>query len=144
VSSDPGWQFDVKLDHQINANHRIGGRYSRHHDVFTVPTVIGSAQGDGVIYTTDVQNGGLEYNWAITPTKLWTNRFSVDRVKAPGQTNNYPTLSDVGLPAILGSNGLTRVRLSALTPASSQSTPSVALILTLLTLWSVTLPCCNG
>jgi len=109
VSSDPGWQFDVKLDHQINAHHRIGGRYSRHHDVFTVPTVIGSDQGDGVIYSTNVQNGGVEYNWAITPTKLWTNRFSVDRVKAPGQTNNYPTLSDVGLPAILGSNGLTRV-----------------------------------
>ncbi len=35
-----GWQFDVKLDHQITANHKIGGRYSRHHDVFTAPTVI--------------------------------------------------------------------------------------------------------
>jgi len=36
-------------------------------------------------------------------------RFGVDRVHAPGQTNNYPTLSDVGLPSILAANGLDRV-----------------------------------
>ena len=65
--------------------------------------------GDGSIYTTNVQNGSLEYNWSVTPTALWTNRFSIDRVVAPGQTNNYPTLSDVGLPSILAENGLTRV-----------------------------------
>jgi len=110
LTSDPGWQFDVKLDHQISATHRIGGRYSRHHDVYSVPTIIGSGdQGDGVIYTTNVQNGGLEYNWSVGPTALWTTRFSIDRVHAPGQTNNYPTLTDAGLPASLGANGLTRV-----------------------------------
>ena len=109
LSSTPAWQFDVKIDHQINNNHRIGGRYSRHHDMNTVPTIIGSDQGDGVIYKTNVQNGGLEYNWSITPTALWTNRFSVDRVVAPGISNNYPTLSDVGLPADLAGNGLTRM-----------------------------------
>ena len=110
LGSSTSWQFDAKVDHQISANHKIGGRYSRHHDVFTAPNVIGSGDfGDGSIYTTNVQNGGLEYDWAITPTKLWTNRFSVDRVVAPGQTNNYPTLNDVGLPAILSGNGLTRV-----------------------------------
>ncbi|HYM76385.1 MAG TPA: TonB-dependent receptor [Candidatus Dormibacteraeota bacterium] len=110
VTSDPGWQFDVKVDHQINSKNRIGGRYSRHHDIFTAPNVIGSGDfGDGSIYTTNVQNGGLEYNWSVTPTMLWTGRLSVDRVVAPGQTNNYPTLSDVGLPAILAENGLTRI-----------------------------------
>ena len=110
VSSDPGWQFDVKIDHQFNPNHRISGRYSRHHDVFTAPTVIGSGDfGDGSIYTTTPQNGSLEYNWSVTPTMLWTSRVSVDRVVAPGQTNKYPTLNDVGLPSILAENGLTRV-----------------------------------
>ncbi|MGH9502367.1 MAG: TonB-dependent receptor domain-containing protein [Terriglobales bacterium] len=110
VGRDPGWQFDVKVDHQLAENHKIGGRYSRHHDVYSVPNVIGSGDlGDGVIYTTTVQNGGLEYDWAIKPSLLWTNRFSVDRVVAPGQTNNYPTLSDVGLPSVLAANGLTRV-----------------------------------
>jgi Carboxypeptidase regulatory-like domain/TonB dependent receptor len=110
TTSDPGWQFDVKIDHQINSNNRIGGRYSRHHDLFTAPNVIGSGDfGDGSIYTTTAQNGSLEYNWSIRPTMLWTTRLSEDRVVAPGQTNNYPTLSDVGLPPILASNGLTRI-----------------------------------
>lgn len=108
LSTDPAWQFDVKLDHQISANHKIGGRYSRHHDRFTQPTVFGD-DGDGVIYDTKVQNGGAEYNWAITPTKLWTNRFSVDRVHAPGISNNYPTLDSVGLSPLLAANGLTRM-----------------------------------
>ena len=98
IGTDPGWQFDVKVDHQFTTNHRIGGRYSRHHDQSTAPTVIGNGdQGDGLIYLTNVQNGGVEYNWSITPTALWTSRFSVDRVHAPGISNNYPTLSDVGL-----------------------------------------------
>ena len=110
VSSDPGWQFDVKIDHQFNPKHRISGRYSRHHDVFTAPTVIGNGTfGDGSIYPTTPQNGSLEYNWSVTPTMLWTSRLSVDRVVAPGQTNNYPTLGDVGLPPILAENGLTRI-----------------------------------
>ena len=109
VSTDPGWQFDVKLDHQFTGNHKLAGRYSRHHDEFTAPTIIGSDQGDGVIYLTTAQNGGAEYNWAITPTKLWTNRFSVDRVYAPGISNHYPTLSDVGLSPDLAANGLTRM-----------------------------------
>ena len=109
LSNAPGWQFDVKIDHQLNTNHKIGGRYSRHHDVYSVPTIIGSDQGDGVIYTTNVQNANLEYNWSVRPTALWTNRLSIDRVVAPGQTNHYPTLDDVGLPSILASNGLNRV-----------------------------------
>lgn len=110
VGSDPGWQFDVKIDHQITDRHKIAGRYSRHHDEYTAPTVIGSGDfNDGVLYPTTAQNGGLEYNWTVSSNILWTNRFSVDRVHAPGQTNNYPTLSDVGLPAVLAANGLTRV-----------------------------------
>ena len=110
LTSDPGWQFDIKLDHQFNSKHRIGGRYSRHHDSYSAPTVIGSGDfGDGVIYPTTPQNASLEYNWSVTPTMLWTSRLSVDRVVAPGMTNNYPTLNDVGLPSILAENGLTRI-----------------------------------
>jgi outer membrane receptor protein involved in Fe transport len=107
IGTDPGWQLDVKLDHQIAANHKIGGRYSRHHDTATAPTVLGN--DDGYIYPTTSQNGGAEYNWAITPTKLWTSHFSVDRAHAPGISNNYPTLSSVGLPPILAANGLDRM-----------------------------------
>ncbi|MBZ5623750.1 MAG: carboxypeptidase regulatory-like domain-containing protein, partial [Acidobacteriia bacterium] len=108
LSTDPAWQFDVKVDHQITANHKIGGRYSRHHDTYTQPTVFGN-DGDGVIYITNPQNGSAEYNWTISPTKLWTSRISVDRVHAPGISNNYPTLDSVGLSPVLATNGLTRM-----------------------------------
>ena len=107
LSTDPGWQFDVKLDHQITANHKIGGRYSRHHDTSTTPTVLGDS--DGAIYPTTAQNGGAEYNWTVTPSTLWTSRFSVDRVHAPGISNKYPTLSSVGLSPVLAANGLDRM-----------------------------------
>ncbi|MBZ5549301.1 MAG: TonB-dependent receptor, partial [Acidobacteriia bacterium] len=108
------WQFDIKVDHQISQNHKINGRYSRHSDKFDTPTVLGSSDfNDGVIYTTDVHNAGLEYDWAIKPTMLLSSRFSLDRVVAPGKTNNYPTLSDVGFPdqarQFLERNGLQRM-----------------------------------
>jgi hypothetical protein len=108
LGNSSGWQFDIKLDHQISQNHKINGRYSRHHDLFTTPTVLGN-DGDGVIYKTDVHNVGLEYDWAIRPTMLLSNRLSLDRVVAPGISNNYPTLESVGLPSILAGNGLHRM-----------------------------------
>jgi hypothetical protein len=58
LSSTRAWQFDLKLDHQISQNHKINGRYSRHHDDSVTPTVLGSSDfNDGVIFTTDVHNG---------------------------------------------------------------------------------------
>src|ERR1700741_3158795 len=110
LDTHPGWQFDLKLDHQISDKHKISGRYSRHHDQESVPTIVGSTDfNDGILYTTDVHNGSLEYNWALKPTALWASRVGVGRVSARGQSNHYPTLSDVRLPSILDQNGLDRV-----------------------------------
>ena len=110
LSTAPYWQYDLKLDHQISANHKINGRYSHNHAEYSVPTVLGSGdQGDGVIYLTSVHNVGLEYNWAIKPTMLFSSRLSLDRVVAPGISNHYPTLESVGLPSILAANGLHRM-----------------------------------
>ncbi len=94
----------------LRDNHKIAGRYSRAYRDNTVPTIVGNGdQGDGLIDQPTVQNGNLEYNWAIKPTALWTNRFSIDRVHEPVTNNHYPKLSDVGLPAILNQNGLDRI-----------------------------------
>ena len=114
LRTSPSWQFDIKLDHQIAPNHKINGRYSRWNNHDSVPTIVGDGdfgpEGDGVIFNTNAQNGGAEYNWAIAPTKLLTSRFSVDRVHAPGISNNYPTLDSVGLNSVLTANGgLTRM-----------------------------------
>lgn len=107
ISPFTQWQFDVKVDHQITHNHKISGRYSKLHNLSTAPTILGN--DDGYIYETNVQNGSAEYNWSITPTLLWTSRFSVDRVHAPGISNHFPTLSDVGFSPVLAANGLTRI-----------------------------------
>ena len=61
------------------------------------------------------------------PTTLWTNRFSIDRVNAPGNRNNYPTLNDVGLPSVLAATDSTVCPTSTSTAASCRSTPSAAL-----------------
>jgi len=122
VSSFNAWQFDVKLDHQISTNHKIMGRYSRHSDDSITPTVLGSSDlNDGTIYKTSVQNAGIEYNWSPSPTSLVTSRIGVDRVVSPGRTNNYPTLSSVGLPPILAANGLTRIPAIVTDPDPSNS-----------------------
>ncbi|HSS97744.1 MAG TPA: TonB-dependent receptor, partial [Terriglobales bacterium] len=111
ISNFSSWQFDIKLDHQITDKHKIAGRYSRHNDNQITPTIFGDGDSwsDGTIYKTHVQNGGLEYNWLISPSFLLTSRFGVDRVTAPGANNNYPTLQSVGLPSILAANGLDRM-----------------------------------
>ncbi len=103
-------QFDVKLDHHFSEKHRVTGRYSNHHDSFVVPTIFGDGDfNDGQIDTTDVQNGAFEDNWSPAPTAVITSRFSIDRAVAP-VSENYPTLSSVGLPAVLGqSNGTQRI-----------------------------------
>ena len=50
ISTDPGWQFDVKLDHQFTANHRSADVTAVTTTKSTAPTVIGN-DGDGYIYT---------------------------------------------------------------------------------------------
>jgi len=122
----PDYQFDIKLDHQINDRHRINGRYSRAKSDFYTPIFLGDgglANGgsinDGIGGSpTTAQNVGLEYTWTVNPRIIWTSRFSVDRVHQ-AETANIPTISSFnaslpsgtqGLPSILQqANGLDRM-----------------------------------
>src|SRR5450432_943601 len=84
LANAPGYQFDIKVDHHFNENQRVAVRYSQSHGEYNVPYVLASADfNDGLKSSTDVNNVGLEHNWTIRPTLLWTNRFSLDRVTAP-------------------------------------------------------------
>ena len=58
-------------------------------------------------------NIGLEYDWTIKPTLVWTSRFAVDRVSAPVESN-FPSLGTVGFPSSLAANGLERMPTIAL------------------------------
>ncbi len=110
LSQDPGRQYDIKVDHHFSEKNHISARYSNHHDVFSVPTVFGDGDfNDGFTGSTDAHNAVLEDNWNAAPTMVVTSRFAVDRAIAP-VSENYPSLSSVGLPAVLGqANGVSRM-----------------------------------
>jgi hypothetical protein len=121
-ASAPDYQFDIKVDHQLNDNQRINARYSRSHSNFTSPFILGdsfdSPSGDGIAGSpTTAQNGSFEYSWTISPKIIWTNHVSVDRVHELS-TSGGPSISSFnaslpagvqGLPSVLQANGLGRM-----------------------------------
>ena len=110
ISNNTQNQFDLKLDHHFNDKRWVSGRYSYWHNNSAVPFVAGSGSfNDGMSSFTTGNNLGLEYNWALKSTMLWTSRFALDRVNSPVQPI-LPSLSSVGFPAILAqANGITRM-----------------------------------
>jgi hypothetical protein len=117
TASAPDYQFDIKIDHQLNNNQRINGRYSRGWSNYTTPEVLGdSFDNDGIANgPTTAQNGSFEYTWNISPRVVWTSHAAVDRVHEVS-TAGIPSISSFnaslpsgvqGLPAILQqANGL--------------------------------------
>jgi hypothetical protein len=126
LSHAPQYQFDIKLDHQISDKHRVNGRYSRMHNNFTSPVDLGDggdATGDGGGIGNaplTVQNGSLEYTWALNPKTIWTNHFAVDRAVQP-ETTNIPSLETANLPSILDANGIDRMPTIQMSGASQWS-----------------------
>jgi Carboxypeptidase regulatory-like domain/TonB dependent receptor len=116
VAASSGYQFDVKIDQHFNDKMHLSGRYSHLYSDFSTPYFLadgtdaaGNTINDGLAGKTVVNNAGLEFNWALTPTTLWTSRFALDRVSSPGNSLG-PTLSSVGFPPILQeANGLDRM-----------------------------------
>lgn len=116
IAASSGYQFDIKVDHHFNENMHLSGRYSHLYSDFSTPFILGDGTdatgntiNDGLAGSTLVHNAGLEFNWTLNPTTLWTSRFALDRVTSPGHSVG-PTFSSVGLPSILGeANGLTRM-----------------------------------
>ena len=96
LSKTTGHQFDFKVDHHFSDRHRVSARYSNLHNVNSVPTVFGDGDtfSDGFDGTTDVHNASIEDDFSLSPTVVWTSRFSVDRAVAP-VTENYPDVSSV-------------------------------------------------
>ena len=127
LSHSPGYQFDIKLDHQISDKQRLSGRYSRLHNNATTPTILADgsdATGDNGGITNAplaVQNASLEYTWTLSPKVVWTSHFGIDRA-AQVQTTNIPSLTSVGLPSYLEANGINRmptIQMSGANPWSS-------------------------
>jgi len=116
IASSSGYQYDIKVDQHFNDKVHLSGRYSHLYSDFSTPFILADgndAQGntinDGLAGTTVVSNAGLELDYSLTPTTLWTSRFAIDRVTSPGRSVG-PSLTSVGFPSILQqANGLNRM-----------------------------------
>src|SRR5580693_4031407 len=98
TANAPDYQYDVKIDHQLNDKNHINGRYSRDWSNFTTPTILGDGfdNNDGIASTVTVaQNGSFEYSRTINPRIIWTSHAGVDRVHQ---------LSLPGIPTIASFN----------------------------------------
>jgi|HubBroStandDraft_6_1064221.scaffolds.fasta_scaffold18533_2 hypothetical protein len=107
VANAPDYQFDIKIDHQINDKNRINGRYSRGWSNYTTPLTLGDGfDNDGIASgVTVAQNGSFEYSWTVNPRIIWTSHAAVDRVhelSLPG----IPTISSFNASLPAGVQGL--------------------------------------
>src|SRR3984885_6744350 len=111
TASSPDYQFDIKIDHQINDRQRINGRYSRSYSNDTTAETLGDGfDNDGIANgPVTAQNGSFEYSWTINPRTVWTNHAAGDRVYEKA-TSGIPSISSFnaslpggvqGLPALL-------------------------------------------
>jgi hypothetical protein len=102
----PDYQFDIKIDHQINDKSHISGRYSRESSNYHTPTIFGdgfdnNGSGDGIAGSpTLAQNGSIEYSRTLNSRIVWTTHFAIDRVHEKA-TSGIPSISSFNatLPA---------------------------------------------
>jgi hypothetical protein len=107
LSNGPDYQFDIKIDHQINDSQRINGRYSRGWNNFTTPLTLGDGfDNDGIKSgVTVAQNASLEYTWTINPRIVWTSHIGVDRVHELSLPS-IPTITSFNASLPAGVQGL--------------------------------------
>ncbi len=107
LANAPDYQFDIKIDHQINDKNRVNGRYSRGWSNYTTPLTLGDGfDNDGIASgVTVAQNGSFEYAWTVNPRIVLTTHAAVDRVhelSLPG----IPTISSFNASLPAGVQGL--------------------------------------
>ncbi|HTU32231.1 MAG TPA: carboxypeptidase-like regulatory domain-containing protein, partial [Candidatus Acidoferrum sp.] len=110
TTNAPDYQFDIKVDHQINDRHRLSARYSRGWSNYTTPLTLGDGfDNDGIKSgVTVAQNASLEYSWTLNPHMVWTSHVGLDRVhelSLPG----IPTISSFNASLPSGVQGLPAV-----------------------------------
>jgi hypothetical protein len=110
LASAPDYQFDIKIDHQLNDRNRISGRYSRGWNNYTTPLTLGDGfDNDGIKSgVTVAQNASLEYTRTINPRIVWTSHVGVDRVHELSLPS-IPTISSFNASLPTGVQGLPSV-----------------------------------
>ncbi|HUA14604.1 MAG TPA: TonB-dependent receptor [Verrucomicrobiae bacterium] len=110
TTNAPDYQFDIKVDHQINDRNHVSGRYSRSWSNYTTPLTLGDGfDNDGIKSgVTVAQNASFEYTWTVNPRIVWTSHVGLDRVhevSLPG----IPTISSFNASLPGGAQGLPAV-----------------------------------
>jgi hypothetical protein len=110
VAQQPDYQFDIKVDHQINDRNHVNARYSRGWNNYTTPLTLGDGfDNDGIANgPTVAQNASVEYTWTVNPKIIWTSHVALDRVheaSVPG----IPTISSFNSSLPAGTQGLPSV-----------------------------------
>jgi hypothetical protein len=111
VIHGPDYQYDIKIDHQINDKQHINGRFSHAWSNYYTPFILGDAfdnagSGDGIGSTPQpVQNASLEYSWTLNPRMVWTTRAGLDRVHE-AETTNIPSITNFNASLPAGVTGL--------------------------------------
>src|SRR5579872_2429526 len=110
LANGPGYQFDIKIDHQLNDRNRINGRYSRGWSNFTTPLTLGDGfDNDGIKSgVTVAQNASFEYTRTINPRIIWTSHVAVDRVHELSYPS-IPTISSFNASLPGGAQGLSSI-----------------------------------
>jgi hypothetical protein len=107
TSNAPDYQFDIKIDHQLNDKHRLSARYSRGWYNYTTPLTLGDGfDNDGIKSgVTTAQNGSFEYTWTLNPRMVWTSHVALDRVHELS-VPSIPTISSFNASLPSGTTGL--------------------------------------
>ena len=110
TTNAPDYQFDIKVDHQLNDRHRLSARYSRGWYNFTTPLTLGdSFDNDGIKSgVTVAHNASLEYTWTINPRIIWNSHVALDRVHELS-IPAIPTISSFNASLPSGTQGLPTV-----------------------------------
>jgi len=103
----PDYQFDIKVDHQLNDKHHLSARYSRGWSNYTTPLTLGDGfDNDGIKSgVTVAQNASFEYSWTLNPRIVWTNHVALDRVHELS-VPSIPTISGFNASLPAGTQGL--------------------------------------
>ncbi len=111
VTTNPTYQFDIKIDHILTDKTRLAGRYSHQHSTGEDPYISlhdNPSVLDGGRFKENNHNAVIEHNWTPTPTLLLTSRFGVDRSFSETRVFEYDP-AQVGLsPLLNGYFGLKR------------------------------------
>ncbi|MFZ0732951.1 MAG: carboxypeptidase regulatory-like domain-containing protein [Candidatus Sulfotelmatobacter sp.] len=106
----PDYQFDIKVDHQLNDKHHLSARYSREWSNYTTPLTLGDGfDNDGIKSgVTVAQNASFEYSWTLNPRIVWTSHVALDRVHELSLPA-IPTISSFNASLPAGTQGLPAV-----------------------------------